>query len=97
MDARVIDFDLPEEWFDKPDDFFFKEYDTKLNMLKELMKANLKGADFSDLRLYEALNYVETSIRINETGINREIKENAKRIYIQREAQDMANKGEIHD
>jgi len=97
VDARIIDFDMPEEWFEKPDDFFFKDYQTKVDMLKELMKANLKGANFADLRLYEALNYIETSIRINETGIQREIKESAKRMYINDKARELAQKGEIHD
>ncbi|MBI1286241.1 MAG: AAA family ATPase [Flavobacteriales bacterium] len=97
VDARVIDFDLPEIWWEKPEDFFLKDYDTKVEMLKVLMKENLKGSNFSQLRLYEALNYIETSIRINETGINREIKEAAKRLYIQGEAREMASKGQIHD
>ncbi|MCF8277736.1 MAG: ATP-binding protein [Flavobacteriales bacterium] len=97
VDARVIDFDLPEIWWEKPDEFFRKAYDTKVDMLKVLMKENLKDSNFSQLRLYEALNYVETSIRINETGINREIKEAAKRLFIQGEARDLASKGQIHD
>ena len=97
VDARIIDFDLPEIWWERPDDFFLKDYDTKVEMLKVLMKENLKGSNFSQLRLYEALNYIETSVRINETGINREIKEAAKRLYIQSEAREMASKGQIHD
>ncbi|MBR9860204.1 AAA family ATPase [bacterium] len=97
VDARVIDFDLPEIWWDKPDDFFFKPYEVKLNMLKELMKSNMGQVTFNDLRLYEALNYIENAIRINETGIEREIKEQAKRIYIQQRASKLAAEGKIHD
>jgi len=97
VDARVIDFDLPETWFEKPDLFFQKNYDDKLKILKDLMKQNMKGSTFTQIRLYEALNYIETAIRINETGINREIKETAQRMYIQQQAGEKLKKGEISD
>jgi ATPase family associated with various cellular activities (AAA) len=97
VDARVIDFDLPEQWWEKPEMFFLKKYDEKLTILKDLMKQNMKGATFTQLRLYEALNYIETAIRINETGINREIKETAKRLYIQQQAGEKLKSGEISD
>ena len=55
-------------------------------MLKELMKSNLGGLSFAEIRLREALFYVDTAVRINETGIEREIKETEKRMYIQEQA-----------
>ena len=97
VDARVIDFDLPEIWWDKPEEFFFKSYDDKLTILKGLMKENMGAVTFNDLRLYEALNYIENAVRINETGIEREIKEQAKRLYINKRANEMAAEGKIHD
>ncbi|MBX2846442.1 MAG: ATP-binding protein [Saprospiraceae bacterium] len=95
VDARIIDFDLPEVWWDNPETFFRQDYDTKLNMLKELTKSNLGSLSFSELRLREALNYIETAVRINETGINRDIKETAKRMFISEEASKQIRNGEI--
>ncbi|MBO6515200.1 MAG: AAA family ATPase [Bacteroidia bacterium] len=97
VDARLIDFDLPSVWWDNPDDFFNQAYDKKLDILKDLMKQNMKGVSFGDVRLYEALNYIENSIRINETGVNREIKARAKQLYIQQQANEELRKGNIHD
>ena len=97
VDGRIIDFDLPELWWERPEDFFFKPYEDKLKMLKSLMQENMKGATFTRLRLYEAMNYVETSIRINETGIQRQIKESAQGMYIREQAAKRLSKGDIHD
>ena len=97
IDGRVIDFDLPEIWWEKPDEFFFKPYSDKVEILKSLMKENMKGATFTRLRLYEALNYIETAIRINETGLEREIIETAQRMHIQQEASARLKKGTFND
>lgn len=97
VDARLIDFDLPEVWWDNTDDFFTQAYDKKIVILKDLMKQNMKGVSFGDVRLYEALNYIENSIRINQTGVNREIKEHAKRLYIQQQANKSLLSGDIND
>ncbi len=97
VDARLIDFDLPEVWWSNKDDFFTQPYDKKIIILKDLMKQNMKGVSFGDIRLYEALNYIENSIRINQTGVNREIKEQAKRLYIQQQANKELMNGNIHD
>ncbi|MFT7588785.1 MAG: hypothetical protein ACI959_000997 [Limisphaerales bacterium] len=95
VDARVIDFDMPDDWMGDPELFFRKDYDTKLNMLKELVKSNLGGLSFSAVRLREALNYIDTAVRINTTGIERNIKETAKQIYIQDQARERLRNGEI--
>lgn len=86
VDARLIDFDLPTEYWENHDLFFRKDYDGKLHALQGLMKDNLKGLSFYQVRLFEALNYIETSIRINETGIEREIEEAMEQMRIQAEA-----------
>lgn len=94
IDARVIDFDLPELWWENPETFFKQNYETKLNMLRDEMKANIGDLSFADIRLREALFYVDTAVRINQTGIEREIKENAKRLHIQHEASKRMQNGE---
>lgn len=88
VDARLTDFDLPSEWWEHPDRFFLKNYDEKLAILKDLMKSNLGGLSFSQIRLREALAYIETTVRINETGITRRIKEVAEDMYIRQKAQE---------
>jgi hypothetical protein len=88
VDARLTDFDLPAEWWEHPDRFFLKAYDEKLSLLKQLMKDNLRGLSFSQFRLREALAYIETAIRINETGIQRRIQEAADDMYIRQKASD---------
>lgn len=93
-DARIIDFDLPEDWWENPETFFKQDYDTKLNMLRELMKSNIGGLSFAQIRLREALFYVDTAVRINQTGIERDIQESAKRMHIQNEANKRLRNGE---
>ncbi|MGB3524340.1 MAG: ATP-binding protein [Flavobacteriales bacterium] len=89
VDARVTDFDLPSIWWDKPDEFFFKDYDTKLAMLKELMRAGLGNVSFEEVRLQEALNYLDNAIRINETGLDRQVERRAEELYVQQRAMDL--------
>ncbi len=36
--VRAMDFELPDEWMEKPDLFLFKDYDTKTKMLKDMSK-----------------------------------------------------------
>ncbi len=93
VDARLIDFDLPEIWWEQPEQFFLKSYDDKLVMLKDLMKENLGGMGFAEMRLREALFYIDTMVRINETGVERNIKEAAKRMYIADKANELLKSG----
>lgn len=86
VDSRIIDFDLPTIWWEDVEVFFKQEYDVKLTKLMELMKQNMGESAFSDIRLREALFYIDTAVRINETGINREIKERAKEMLINKKA-----------
>ena len=34
--VRAMDFELPDEWMEKPDLFLFKDYETKKDMIAEL-------------------------------------------------------------
>ncbi len=36
--VRAMDFELPEDWMEKPDLFLFKPYDEKLAMIRDLMQ-----------------------------------------------------------
>ncbi len=36
--VRAMDIDLPDEWMEKPDLFLFKDYKTKVEMIRDLMQ-----------------------------------------------------------
>lgn len=95
VDARLIDFDLPQEWLDDPTIFFHQDYEEKLGMLKDLVKSNLGGMSFAQVRMREAFNYIETAVRINTQGIERQIQEAAERIYVQQQATKRLAEGKI--
>lgn len=89
VDSRIIDFDLPEEWWEDTNLFFKKDYDTKMEMLKRLTKENMGELTFSEIRLREALFYIDTAVRINNTGINREIDQTAKQLFVNEKARNL--------
>ena len=35
---RAMDFDMPDEWMEKPDLFLFQPYERKLDMIRSLMR-----------------------------------------------------------
>lgn len=86
VDARVIDVDFPEDWLGDPERFFRRDYDTKVALLRELITANLGGLDFRALRLAEAIRYAETAVRIQTTGLERDIEEQRRRLEVQQRA-----------
>jgi hypothetical protein len=57
VNNRLNDFDMPQEWFEDAEIFFRQEYETKVEMLKDLMRGNMKGISFADLRWAEAVKY----------------------------------------
>lgn len=73
ISLRLTDFDLPEDWFNNPELYFKKDYDTKFDMLKELMKANMKGLDFSDIRRQETVRYLDNVATIADTDFKRKV------------------------
>jgi hypothetical protein len=85
--GRIMDFDLPEEWLQKPDKFYFKEYDTKVAMLKELMRANMQGLSFHEIRLQEAVRYLENLVKIASQEKERELKALVSRMRLQMDAE----------
>ncbi|MGB1039663.1 MAG: ATP-binding protein [Flavobacteriales bacterium] len=92
VDSRIIDFDMPEEWWDDSSLFFKQGYDTKMEMLKKLTIENMGELTFSEIRLREALFYIDTAVRINNTGLNREIDETAKQMFVNEKAREEMRK-----
>ncbi|MEZ4778929.1 MAG: AAA family ATPase [Flavobacteriaceae bacterium] len=86
VSLRLTDFDLPKEWFEKADIYFKKDYDTKFGMLQELMKANMKGLSFSDIRRQEVIRYLDNVATIADTDFKRKVDQRVHEMQVQLEA-----------
>ena len=73
ISLRLTDFDLPEDWFADPLIYFKKDYETKFSMLKELMKQNMQGLNFSDIRRQETVRYLDNVATIADTDFKRKV------------------------
>jgi hypothetical protein len=93
ISLRLTDFDLEDDWFDNPELYFKKDYDTKFNMLKELMKANMKGLNFSDIRRQEVIRYLDNVANIADTDFKRKVDQRIKQMNIELEAREQFNNG----
>lgn len=87
IDSRLMDFDIPSEWFEKRELFCEQSYDRKKSMIVELMKATMKGLSFAEVRLQETVRYLETMVEIAETGKERRVKELLDDFDVRREAE----------
>ncbi|PQV46287.1 ATPase family protein associated with various cellular activities (AAA) [Jejuia pallidilutea] len=86
ISLRLTDFDLEEDWFENPEIYFKKDYDTKLNMLQELMRANMKGLDFSEIRRQEVVRYLDNVATIADTDFKRKVDARVNQLNIETEA-----------
>jgi hypothetical protein len=86
VSLRLTDFDLPPEWFENADEYFRKDYETKFNMLQELMKSNMKGLSFSDIRRQEVVRYLDNVATIADTDFKRKVDKRLHEMNVQMEA-----------
>lgn len=87
VDSRILDFDLPDEWFEKPENFAMKDYETKKTMILDIMKSNLGKLSFADIRLRETLFYLDNMARIADADKERKINDLVNQYLLQEEAQ----------
>ena len=92
VSLRLTDFDLEEDWFENPDIYFKKDYDTKFNMLQELMRANMKGLDLSEIRRQEVVRYLDNVATIADTDFKRKVDARVNQLNIEVEARDQFDK-----
>ena len=92
VSLRLTDFDLEEEWFENPDLYFKKDYDTKFNMLQELMRGNMKGLDFSEIRRQEVVRYLDNVATIADTDFKRKVDARVNQLNIDSEAREQFGK-----
>jgi len=92
ISLRLTDFNLPENWFENPELYFQKDYDTKLGMLKELMTANMKGLNFADIRKQEVIRYLDNVATIADTDFSRKVEQQIMQLKIGTEARNRFEK-----
>ncbi|WP_282042768.1 AAA family ATPase [Winogradskyella flava] len=86
VSLRLTDFDLETDWFENPEVYFKKDYDTKFGMLQELMRGNMKGLDFSDIRRQEVVRYLDNVATIADTDFKRKVDARINQLNIETEA-----------
>jgi len=94
ISLRLTDFDLEDDWFEKLEIYFKKDYETKFNMLQELMKANMKGLNFSDIRRQEVIRYLDNVATIADTDFKRKVDVRVNQLNIETEAREQFGKQE---
>jgi hypothetical protein len=87
VSMRLTDFDLPTDWLDKPEIFLKKDYDTKYVMLQDVMKQNMKGLNFSDIRRQEVVRYLDNMAIIADVDFKRKVDNRLKELNIRVEAE----------
>ncbi|EDP70645.1 hypothetical protein FBALC1_07798 [Flavobacteriales bacterium ALC-1] len=92
VSLRLTDFDLEQDWFENPEVYFKKDYDTKFGMLQELMRANMKGLDFSDIRRQEVVRYLDNVATIADTDFKRKVDARINQLNIETEAREQFGK-----
>ncbi|MEM5538318.1 MULTISPECIES: AAA family ATPase [unclassified Olleya] len=94
VSLRLTDFDLEQSWFDNPETYFKKDYDTKFNMLQELMKSNMKGLNFSEIRRQEVVRYLDNVATIADTDFKRKVDARINQLNIETKARDLFSNGQ---
>ncbi|AXT19897.1 AAA family ATPase [Flavobacteriaceae bacterium AU392] len=92
ISLRLTDFDLEDDWFDNPEVYFKQDYKTKFNMLQELMKSNMKGLDFSEIRRQEVVRYLDNVATIADTDFKRKVDARVNQLNIDMEAREQFEK-----
>ena len=93
ISLRLTDFDLEQDWFENPEIYFKQKYETKFNMLQELMKSNMKGLDFSEIRRQEVVRYLDNVATIADTDFKRKVDARVNQLNIDLEARKSFNNG----
>jgi len=86
ISLRLTDFDLEEDWFETPELYIKQDYEIKLGMLKELMRANMKGLNFSEIRRQEVVRYLDNVATIADTDFKRKVDARVGQMNVEIEA-----------
>ncbi|MFN6987120.1 MAG: hypothetical protein ACK4OI_20060 [Rhizobium oryzihabitans] len=85
--VRAMDFELPDEWMEKPELFLFKDYDTKLAMISDLRKPVTAEVVIQEINRYadSEFRYADKSDEAAIDGMVRDMRrmDEAKRRYLE--------------
>jgi hypothetical protein len=84
---RMMDFDLPQEWFENPEAFFAKPYDTKVEILKAL-----RGKITPEIVLQEINRYADSEDRYASIARDRELSDRTRQVVLDARARIAASK-----
>ncbi|MEM7215261.1 MAG: AAA family ATPase [Pseudomonadota bacterium] len=71
---RAMDIELPDEWFEKPEDFMHKSYDDKKDMISEL-----RGPFTLDMVMQEINRYADSEFRYTDKSDNAAVEDIIRR------------------
>jgi len=71
---RAMDIDLPDEWFEKPENFMHKAYDDKKSMIEEL-----RGPFTIDMVMQEINRYADSEFRYTDKSDNAAVEDIIRR------------------
>ncbi len=87
VDFRLNDYDMPKEWFEKPEEFFLcGSYDKKVEMILEVRKGALGKSNFAQVLTEEMLRHLNTLIQIKNTARQRRVDQVIEEHLIRQEA-----------
>ena len=78
---RMMDFDLPPEWFEDPRQFFGKPYETRIEMLNEL-----KGTITPEMVIQEINRYADSEERYAHEASRREFESRTDQVILEARA-----------
>ena len=87
VDQRIMDFDLPEEWFENPEVFHGVPFEQQEQMVLELRNANMKGLMFSEIYLQEVIRYCDNYATIADAEFDRAVVARLKEVRIRGEVE----------
>lgn len=72
-DLRVMDFDVPDEWFDKNETFHDQDFARQTAMVLELRNANMEGLQYGEILRQEWSRYLDNYATIADQQFDREV------------------------
>lgn len=94
VNNRIMDFDLPEDWFVNHSLFFARGYEDKKRLLTERIYDNMRGLSFAEIRLQETISYLDNMIRIASVTRERRLNELIDEAKLQAEVRARLNQRE---
>lgn len=86
VDMRLMDFDIPSDWFVNPETYVKQTYERKREMILDLRRSNMGGIDFAGIRREEAIRYLDNMASIAGADFERSVDAVVEQLRVQRAA-----------